>query len=235
MVESARVLALILSCSSHPDDGLIRALVSVQSGGNALSVGDLRTLRSIDDLTNADAALAAVARIRQHGGRPAVGLLGIPTSWGALYGVSDRDLFDGCTNLQVGSAVLTDYARSCRRRLHSSSPTASSVRSCVLGRFAKALGFHAIPINVLAIIPPSTDVPEALGGFAAAPEAFTSPMTREVGHRGLLQSPGPTVSAGSIAELFGEPEPRPTRSSTAASGPPPSAARTQTAATPRAR
>jgi len=97
MLDSLRVLTLVLSCSSHPDEGLVRAVVALQSDGNPLFIGDLSDLTrpTLDHLPNVDAAVEALEQVRRRGGRPAVGLLGIPADWAAAYGLSERQLFDG--------------------------------------------------------------------------------------------------------------------------------------------
>jgi hypothetical protein len=159
------VLALILACSLHPDDALVRVMVDVQSGGNVYFVGDLVTLKTNDNLTSAAEALRVAEDIAKHGGRPAVGLLGVPLDWAARFGRSPRDLFDGCTNLAIGTAMFSEYqdacappaprhkrpvvadrgsARGSRRRL----PVAT-VRACVLTRLAVALGLHGTPAEIL--------------------------------------------------------------------------------------
>ena len=80
------ILAIILACSLHPDDQLVRALIDVQSGGNVYFVGDLATLQSKDSLGSVEEALRVADDIRQYGGRPAVGLLGVPLDWASRYG-----------------------------------------------------------------------------------------------------------------------------------------------------
>jgi hypothetical protein len=159
------VLALILACSLHSDDALVRVLVDVQSGGNIYFVGDLTTLKTSDNLTSADEALRVAADIERHGGRPAVGLLGVPLEWAARFGRSPRDLFDGCANLEVGSAMLSEFQDACPphpprdRRVKASSRrhvlgshrrvTGAGARTCVLTRLAGELGLHGTPAEIL--------------------------------------------------------------------------------------
>jgi hypothetical protein len=162
------VLAVILACSLHPDDGLVRGLVRIQSGGDMYFVGDLATLKVKDGLHNAAEALKAADGIRTNGGRPAVGLLGIPLAWASRYGRAEGDLFDACTNVAIGTAVLAEHRDRCggrsprlhthsyRRRVRSSwhRPDSAALRTCTLSRFAADLGVSGSPAAVLESIAP---------------------------------------------------------------------------------
>ena len=157
------LLAAILACSLHPDEALVRALVEIQSRGNVYFVGDLATLKTNDSLKSAEAALLFAEDVHQHGGRPAVGLLGIPLDWAARYGRSPVDLFDGCTNVAIGTAALAEYRDQCsperqerwrgaatptrRRTGHRTEP--SAMRTCVITHFAEDLGLASEPAAVL--------------------------------------------------------------------------------------
>lgn len=165
------LLAIILACSLHPDDALVRTLVDVQSGGTVLFVGDLATLTMNDSLPTTAAALRFVAQIRRRGGRPAVGLLGIPLEWASRYGLGEADLFDACVNISVGTAALSEYYDRCpskpRRRsrqtggahpYHSQNrPVNTSTRGCILKRFAADLGVTGAPGRMLMAIAKSAE------------------------------------------------------------------------------
>jgi hypothetical protein len=157
------ILAIILACSLHPDDALVRTLVDVQSGDTVLFVGDLSTLTMNDGLrTNAD-ALQFADQVRRRGGRPAVGLLGIPLDWASRYGIRDVDLFDACTNIAVGTAALSAYYDRCtgkswrRSKLTPAGPRGHSrsrrlrrsARACILAGFAADLGVKGAPATIL--------------------------------------------------------------------------------------
>jgi hypothetical protein len=175
------VLALILACSLHPDDALVRTLVDVQSSGNVYFVGDLATLKTNDNLTSAADALRAAEEIGSHGGRPAVGLLGIPLDWAARFGRNPRDLFDACTNIAIGTAMLSSFDAVCaphaasrapkgnarRPRVLSRRPQArasAGVRACILTRFASELGVQGAPAEIL-----KRTAVRATGGDAPTP------------------------------------------------------------------
>jgi len=174
------ILALILACSIHPDDAFTRVLVDVQSGGNVYFVGDLATLKTVDNLSGAAEGLRVVDELRRNGGRPAVGLLGVPIEWAARFGHQPKDLFDACTNLAVGSAMLSEYQDECTarprrpgrphrasiRQTEISRPPLASQRSCVLAKFARGLGLKSAPEEVLRLLeqrgtPPVVDSPPA--------------------------------------------------------------------------
>jgi hypothetical protein len=159
------VLALILACSLHSDDALVRTLVDVQSGANTYFVGDLSTLKTHDSLASAAEALRTAEDIANHGGRPAVGLLGIPLDWAARFGRHPRDLFDGCTNIAIGTAMLSEFDAACSPQARARAPAAKArrpgtlarrsprpsavVRACVLARFARELGVQGAPAEIL--------------------------------------------------------------------------------------
>jgi hypothetical protein len=157
------LLAVILACSLHPDDALVRTLVDVESSGNVYFVGDLATLKTNDSLKSAEAALRFAEDLRRHGGRPAVGLLGVPLEWAGRYGRAPIELFDACTNVAVATAAFADYHRRCSavrpRSGHRSAATghpgrrrdaaALSLRYCVVSRYARDLGLAIAPATTL--------------------------------------------------------------------------------------
>jgi hypothetical protein len=159
------VLALILACSLHPDDAFVRTMVGIQSGGNPLFVGDLVTLKTHDTLSSVEDAMRVAEDIAEHGGRPAVGLLGVPVEWGPRFGRGIRDLFDGCTNLEIGSAMFSQYAAECSpsgrhhadhdggaqnsRRPGRRPASGRALRSCILTKLSRALGLDGKPTVVL--------------------------------------------------------------------------------------
>lgn len=138
--------------------------MDVQSGGNAYFVGDLTTLKTNDALASPEAALQFAEDLRRHGGKPAVGLLGIPLEWAGRYGRPPIELFDGCINVAVATAAFQAYQADCAPPHHPPSlrngaanrsrgirrhvdPAAQ--RSCLLLRFANDLGLQAAPAAFL--------------------------------------------------------------------------------------
>ena len=184
------VLAIILACSLHPDDALVRTLVDVQSSGNIYFVGDLTTLKTNDALKSADAALQYAESLRQHGGRPAVGLLGVPLAWAGRYGRAPIELFDACTNVAIATAAFAEYRDRCssrgslarhrnrgpgRRRRHSLTDGAA-LRFCIVSRFARDLGLATAPASTLQRL--IADLGAPLRGRGAEPAAL-SPIVGE--------------------------------------------------------
>ena len=166
------LLALVLACSLHADDRLVTTLVDVQSSGNLFFVGDLKTLKTNDDLHSAADALRFAESVQSHGGRPAVGLLGVPLGWAARYGRTPIELFDGCTNISIGTAALTDYYERCtsaiglsrspgghRHRQHGPS-SLRQTRYCVVRRLAAELGVRvAAPAILDSLLAGSKPIP----------------------------------------------------------------------------
>jgi hypothetical protein len=145
------VLALILTCSVYPDDHLIRAMVDLASQENPHFVGDLVTLVTFDRTNSLPEAQRVVTELERRGGKPVIGLLGVPVSWASRYQKTPADLFDACTNLMVGSSVLQSHYEACssshsasllsppaQRRSRMAPPEA--IRSCALRRFGADLG-----------------------------------------------------------------------------------------------
>jgi hypothetical protein len=201
------ILTIILACSLHFDDDLVAALVHKVSSDNPFLVGDLVTLETHDHLTTIVEAKAAVQDILRHGGRPAVGLLGIPVTWASRYGRSPDELFDACTNIAVGTAALSEYASQCspRRRgsglskqvQHPSRRALERQRRCILRRLGDDLGASGF---VEAVLPEISSVRSAQrDGDKDPPPASSSivaPIDSESSAGQTTAAPvsGPTVT-----------------------------------------
>jgi len=59
------------------------------------------------------AAQARVSELESNGGVPLIGLLPVPPSWASAFGRSVADLFDSCTNIAIGTAMLSNFAQQC--------------------------------------------------------------------------------------------------------------------------
>ena len=159
------VLTLILACSVFPDDSLVRAMVELASQGNPHFVGDMTTLATFDKTATVPAAEHLVAELGRQGGRPVVGLMGLPPSWAVRYGRSRQELYDGCVNIWVGTAVLSSHYESCvaahaaiftpakagDRQKRVAPPEA--VRLCALRRFGADLGVDGYAESILRLLP----------------------------------------------------------------------------------
>jgi len=171
------LLALILSCSVHLDDHLVEALAAKLSIDNQFFVGDLATLNTYDTAHSVAEAHKIVDAILARGGRPAVGYLSVPVTWASRFGRTTDDLFDGCINIGIATAMLSEYDHACtvrpdnrrhprhrptRQRSHQAATPA--LRYCILRRLEIDLDITGIPEHVLPEIakldakPPDPDV-----------------------------------------------------------------------------
>ena len=221
------ILTIVLACSLHFDDQLVTALVHKVSNDNPLMVGDLVTLTTHDHLTSEDQAKAVVDDIIKHGGRPAVGLLGIPTTWAARYGRTPGELFDGCTNIAVGTAALSEFAHQCSprhrsgRRRTASGRTLNRERICILSQLGDALGASGYGDAVLAEIATRRDRSADLD---TDPPAATSPIDISLDEtRIFAQAPSTTTRSATPASSIAGPVPG--SSANRAPPPPPPTAR----------
>jgi hypothetical protein len=195
------VLAIILACSLHPDDQLVRTLVDVQSSGNRFFVGDLRTLKTNDSLRSAEDALRFAEEMRRQGGKPAAGLLGVPLEWAERFGRAPVELFDACTNVSIATAAFSDYYRRCsvgagsgrsrsQARRRTRRPGALiRARYCIVTSFARDLGVStAAPVILRELIAGTRPRGEAL---VDAPPERSSPLAGK-------ESPGDGTGAPSV-------------------------------------
>jgi hypothetical protein len=100
--------ALILSCSFHYDDHLVEALARKLSITNQYFGGDLSDLNTYDSAKSLIDANRIVDAIIAKGDRPAVGFMAVPVTWAARFGRTTDDLFDGCTNISIATAMLSE-------------------------------------------------------------------------------------------------------------------------------
>jgi hypothetical protein len=155
------LLALILSCSVHFDDHLVEALATKLSVGNQFFVGDLSNLNTYDTAHSVSEARKIVDDVLAKGGRPAVGYLAVPVTWAPRFGRTIDDLFDGCVNVGVATAMLSEYEHACtigpnhrahpprrpsRHRRISYSP---ALRYCILRRLELDLDITGVVDHVL--------------------------------------------------------------------------------------
>ena len=155
------LVALILACSVHYDDNLVEALAMKMSLGNQYFVGDLTTLNTVDTAHSVAEAHKIVDVIIAKGGRPAVGYMSVPVSWAARFGRTTDDLFDGCVNVGIATAMLSEYQRACtvgpnhhhprdrRLRRHLHPARSPGLRYCILRRLEADLDITGIIEHVL--------------------------------------------------------------------------------------
>lgn len=157
------LLTLILSCSLHPDDNLVQALAYRMSVANQFFVGDLSNLNTYDSAKSAAEGLRIANAIKTAGGRPAVGFMAVPLDWAPRFGRAPEDLFDGCTNISIGTAMLSDFSRLCTagasraragpyRSRHRSRVPTSTARACILRRLETEMNIQGIAQHVLPVV-----------------------------------------------------------------------------------
>jgi len=143
-----------------PGRRLVLAFIQRVSGGNPLFVGDFATITTHDGAKSVAEALRIVDDIMKQGGRPGLGLMAIPVEWAALYNRSPADLFDACTNISIGTDVMSAYAADCAgrrsRRVHdpvrkprSRRLSLEARRACILRRFDIEFDIRGYPTGVL--------------------------------------------------------------------------------------
>jgi hypothetical protein len=138
------VLSAILACSLHMDDRLVQALVQAQTGGEQFFVGNLTRVTSFESATTLDAARTALQKVQAAGARPALGLLAVPADWAEAFGKPTESLWDSCTNIQVGTAKLSEFDYECRtgKRRKAAIDSAAN-RACIVSRYAADLHLPA--------------------------------------------------------------------------------------------
>jgi hypothetical protein len=172
------LLTVALACSLYPDPVLVETLIRDASGGQHLYfVGDAVKLDTYDQASSTAEAQKIIAHVRSTGGRPVVGLMGIPLEWADRFGKVPDDLFDGCTNVAVGTAMLSRFASQCRpslqrrgRAARRRRPAARDVlRSCVLAHFGRELGIQNFVEGTMREVPqpPSSTGRGSLVGASA--------------------------------------------------------------------
>jgi hypothetical protein len=152
------VLTTILTCSLYlADDDLVRAIATSTSQSNPYFVLDSSVdWTQVDPPPTPKSAAEAVARaseILSKGGRPLLGLLEVPPRWMSAFGRGLGAAFDPCTNVAVGTAMLSEFDFECSaegmkksaRARAGAAPGPSGARSaarrrCVLGKYEAAIG-----------------------------------------------------------------------------------------------
>ncbi len=149
------LLTTILTCSLYfADDDLVRAIAESTSQSNPDFVLDASVdWTEVDPPpmpTTAAEAEARAAHILSKGGRPLLGLLEVPPAWLSGFGRDLPSAFDPCTNLAVGTAMLSEFdARCAAREPHKTAPRgagkapighSATRRRCVLRAYEDAIG-----------------------------------------------------------------------------------------------
>ena len=144
------LLTTILACSLYAsDDALVRAIAEGPSSKNPYLVLDAAVdPTQVDPPPAPKTETEAIARARDllaKGGRPLLGLLELPPAWLDVFGRDLPSAFDPCTNIAVGTAMLSEFDFECGGHASSGQGRSSALertnrRACVLRKYEAATG-----------------------------------------------------------------------------------------------
>jgi hypothetical protein len=153
------VLTTILTCSLYlADDALVRAIAESTSEKNPYFVLDTSVdWTQVDPPPPPKTAAEALTRtndILAKGGRPLLGLLEVPPVWLNAFNRDLPDAFDPCTNVAVGTAMLSEFDFECAAaavpkaapKAHQAATAAiahaqsAARRRCILRKYEDAIG-----------------------------------------------------------------------------------------------
>ena len=112
------LLTTILTCSLYAsDDAVVRAIAEGPSGSNPYlvtgPVADSAEAGASPLPKNETEATARAKGLIAQGGRPLLGLLELLPAWLDLFGRPLSSAFDPCTNIAIGSAMLSEFDHEC--------------------------------------------------------------------------------------------------------------------------
>jgi hypothetical protein len=168
-------LTTILTCSLYAsDDALVRAIAEGPSESNPYVV--LAAMREHGEVlplatprTDREATALATGLVAR-GARPLLGLLQVPPVWLAAFGRPLAGAFDPCTNVAIGSAMLSEFDYECAAKAAPRDERArllerTNRRVCVLRKYEAAIGVadfaDAVLLELSAQRPLSAAVAEA--------------------------------------------------------------------------
>jgi hypothetical protein len=143
------LLTTILSCSLYlADDDLVRAIAQSTSEANPDFVLDASVdWTQVDPPPTPKTAADAVARTKSivaKGGRPLLGLMQVPPVWLSAFGRDLAEAFNPCTNIAVGTAMLSQFDFECAADATRAAPAARELvaarRHCVLRKYEEGIG-----------------------------------------------------------------------------------------------
>ena len=115
MLHGVALASLITQCAPGVAPSTMAAIVQVESGGNPFAIDDNTTRRSYYPRDRASAE-ALVSQLTGAGHLVDAGIAQIDSMNFARLGVNVHTIFDPCTNLRVGSEILSsDYDFAKRR------------------------------------------------------------------------------------------------------------------------
>ncbi|PUE89536.1 lytic transglycosylase domain-containing protein, partial [Xanthomonas hortorum] len=103
------LMSLILACSVGVHPQTVQAIIKHESGGNAYAINN--QARSFYPTRLEDAQSIAVEQVRA-GRSTDIGLMQINSQHLGKFGLTPIDLLDPCTNIRVGTTILSqNYAQ----------------------------------------------------------------------------------------------------------------------------
>ncbi|MGH7434786.1 MAG: hypothetical protein ACRENE_03855 [Polyangiaceae bacterium] len=141
------LLATILTCSLYAsDDAVVRAIAEGPSDKNPYFLVNTAAPAEGAALppTTEKEALARSRELIAQGGRPLLGLLEVPPSWLSAFGQPLASAFDPCTNVAIGTAMLSEFDAECASKVASRTERARMLertnrRVCVLRKYEAAI------------------------------------------------------------------------------------------------
>jgi|TARA_R110001606_G_scaffold399162_4_gene581191 hypothetical protein len=115
-IEGAILASLLQACAPNVAPATMNAIIQVESSGDPYRIGVNSGARLSRQPTNRADAIATVRGLQARGANFDAGLMQINSANMRKYGLTAESVFDPCTNIRVGAAILTDnYARArCR-------------------------------------------------------------------------------------------------------------------------
>jgi len=173
------LLTTILACSLYAsDDALVRAIAEGPSGNSPTFVVDAAMDPApVDPPPVPKTEAEAIARAKDllaKGGRPLLGLLELPPVWLSVFGRDLKSAFDPCTNIAVGTAMLSQFDSECGGSVAMGQGRAFALertnrRACVLRKYEAAIGsvdFEGATLLELSFQRPMTAAIESAPIFA---------------------------------------------------------------------
>ena len=102
--------SFLSQCGPSVAPSTTRAIIQVESGGEALAIGDHHLKKSVAPRTKSEAVSLATRLIAQ-GHSVDLGLMQINSQHLAPMRLSLEEVFDPCRNVRAGTGILTDFYR----------------------------------------------------------------------------------------------------------------------------
>lgn len=109
-MDFASIDTLIQQCSTGVAPSTMAAIIKVESAGNPYAIGDNTTKSRVTPTPkSAEQAILIASDLISKGHNLDLGLSQINSANLKAYKVSVRDIFDPCTNIKVGSSILSNF------------------------------------------------------------------------------------------------------------------------------